>query len=230
MRINAEFDERVVVHSEQLDWLDSPMPGVQRRPLDRVGDEIARATSIVRYAPGSHFSPHVHTGGEEFLVLDGVFQDEHGDFPAGSYLRNPPTSRHTPGAEAGCTIFVKLWQFAPDDRQHVRTTLDELQLSAESHHPGVSSALLYSDSLETVKLVEMLPATTLTDDSLDGFEMLVLDGTVVEEDDTLGPRSWLRLPVGQPLGIAAGQQGARIWLKSGHLRAVQAQIERVSEN
>ena len=98
----------------------SPTAGVDRRMLDRIGAEVARATSIVRYAPASRFPAHVHGGGEEFLVLDGVFQDEHGDFPAGSYVRNPPQSRHTPGSAPGCTIFVKLWQFDPDDRTQVR--------------------------------------------------------------------------------------------------------------
>src|SRR6185312_10285284 len=123
MEINADFSQRVVVHAARLPWVLSPMAGVERRMLDRVGDEVARATSLVRYAPGSHFSPHTHGGGEEFLVLDGVFSDEHGDFPAGSYVRNPPTSRHTPGSEPGCTILVKLWQFDPEDRTdvHLRT-------------------------------------------------------------------------------------------------------------
>jgi anti-sigma factor ChrR (cupin superfamily) len=110
MMINANFDERVVLHADDIAWRDSPMPGVSRRPLDRIGDEIARATTIVRYAPNSSFSAHTHDGGEEFIVLEGVFQDEHGDFPAGSYIRNPPTSRHTPGSRDVCVIFVKLWQ------------------------------------------------------------------------------------------------------------------------
>jgi anti-sigma factor ChrR (cupin superfamily) len=70
--------------------------------LDRIGDEIARATPMVRYAPGSHFSSHTHEGGGEFLVLEGVFTDEHGDSPTSTYVRNPPTSRHTPGSEPGC--------------------------------------------------------------------------------------------------------------------------------
>ncbi|GAL13613.1 hypothetical protein JCM19233_4618 [Vibrio astriarenae] len=52
-------------------------------PLDRVGGEVARATSIVRYKPNSAFSPHTHDGGEEFFVLEGVFSDEHGDYPQG---------------------------------------------------------------------------------------------------------------------------------------------------
>ena len=101
MDLNADFTKRVVVHAATLDWKPSPMPGVERRMLDRIGEEVARATSIVRYAPESQFSPHVHGGGEEFLVLEGVFQDEHGDFPEGSYVRNPPQSRHTPGRAVG---------------------------------------------------------------------------------------------------------------------------------
>ena len=99
MHLNADFTKRAVVHAAKLDWKASPMPGVERRMLDRIGDEVARATSIVRYIPESQFSPHVHDGGEEFLVLEGVFQDERGDFPAGCYVRNPPQSRHTPGSK-----------------------------------------------------------------------------------------------------------------------------------
>ncbi|CAN0603194.1 unnamed protein product, partial [Ectocarpus sp. 12 AP-2014] len=78
MDLNADFSERVIIHSDQIEWQASPMPGVDRRMLDRIGDEVARATTIVRYAPGSQFSQHTHTGGEEFIVLDGVFSDEHG--------------------------------------------------------------------------------------------------------------------------------------------------------
>ena len=113
MELNADFSQRVAVHAASIAWTPSPMPGVDRRMLDRLGEEVARATTIVRYAPESAFSAHVHTGGEEFIVLDGVFQDEHGDFPAGSYIRNPPQSRHTPRSAPGCTIFVKLWQLNP---------------------------------------------------------------------------------------------------------------------
>ena len=125
MELNADFSQRVVVHSDEVEWLASPMPGVDRRMLDRIGKEVARATTIVRYAPNSNFSAHTHTGGEEFIVLEGVFQDEHGDFPVGSYVRNPPTSSHTPGSEPGTTIFVKLWQFQPDDRTQIMINMDK---------------------------------------------------------------------------------------------------------
>jgi hypothetical protein len=118
--------------------------------LDRIGDEVARATSIVRYAPHSRFSAHTHGGGEEFLVLDGVFQDEHGDYPAGTYIRNPPTSSHTPGSKPGCTIFVKLWQFDPDDRTPVRIDTSGLAFAPAPDIPGVEFALLYEDGRELV--------------------------------------------------------------------------------
>src|SRR6201993_3091070 len=122
MNLNSDFAARAAVHAGRLDWTPSPIPGVDRRMLDRIGDEVARATSIVRYAPHSRFPSHTHGGGEEFLVLDGVFQDEHGDYPAGTYVRNPPTSSHTPGSQPGCTIFVKLWQFDPSDRTRCAST------------------------------------------------------------------------------------------------------------
>jgi len=157
MQLNADFSKRAVVHAAKLDWKASPMPGVERRMLDRIGDEVARATSIVRYAPQSQFSPHVHDGGEEFLVLEGVFQDEHGDFPAGCYVRNPPQSRHTPGSKSGCTIFVKLWQFDPADRTHVRIDTNKMPMLDVNECKGVMLMSLFKDTRENVRLERWTP-------------------------------------------------------------------------
>lgn len=214
MELNADFNARVVVHSDQLDWNASPMPGVDRRMLDRIGDEVARATTIVRYAPNSKFSAHTHTGGEEFIVLDGVFQDEHGDFPAGTYVRNPPTTSHTPGSEAGCTIFVKLWQFDMEDRNQFRKTMAE-ELGAAVD--GVATAELHRDARETVTYSHLDAGATLTNADAGGIEMLVIDGSVVESGETLGKGAWLRLPEGAPLTAVAGDAGAKVWIKTGHL-------------
>src|SRR6185312_2144395 len=152
MELNADFTRRAVVHAAQLAWVSSPTPGVERRMLDRIGGEVARATSIVRYATHSHFPRHVHGGGEEFFVLEGVFQDEHGDYPAGFYIRNPPTSAHTPGSEPGCTIFVKLWQFDPTDRTDLRIDTHKLPFTADPRRPGVEVAELFHDAYEAVTL------------------------------------------------------------------------------
>ncbi len=217
MEINADFTARVVVHSDKLDWRASPMPGVDRRMLDRIGDEVARATSIVRYAPGSHFSAHTHTGGEEFVVLSGVFSDEHGDFPAGSYIRNPPTSSHTPGSEPGCEIFVKLWQFDPDDRTQVKIDMNKMEPVAARDRPGVAVMPLFRDDRETVRMEEWSPGASVQMTLPKGGEFLVLEGGFTDGGDTLTKGGWLRLPEGGALNATAGDNGAKVWIKLNHI-------------
>ena len=154
--INANLKEPVFVNTHALPWIESPLPGVQRRMLERDGDEVARATSIVRYAPGSDFSPHTHGGGEEFLVLDGIFSDEHGDYPAGTYVRNPTGSSHRPSSKDGCTIFVKLRQMDPDDQQQVRIDTGTTAWSP-GRVPGAEKLHLYTRGTEEVALVRLEP-------------------------------------------------------------------------
>ncbi len=220
--LNADFSKRAIVHGADLEWQNSPMAGVSRRMLDRIGDEVARATTIVRYDAGSHFSPHVHTGGEEFIVLEGVFQDEHGDFPAGSYIRNPPQSNHTPSSEAGCVIFVKLWQFDKEDRTHVRTNINNISSVTDPTRPGVTITPLYQDEREFVSVEQWEPAAEITLDFPDGAELLVLEGSFKEGDEVFRPQSWLRIPMAGKIQAKAGPQGVRVWIKTGHLRIVES--------
>ncbi len=215
--IHADFTQRVLLHTEAMPWLDSPMAGVQRRMLDRVGDEVARATSIVRYAPGSAFAAHTHGGGEEFLVLQGVFQDEHGDHPAGSYVRNPPTTRHTPGSQLGCIIFVKLWQFDAADRTPVHIDTHRQAFAAAADRPGVSVLPLFDDSRESVRIERWATDADIEMALPGGAEVLVLDGALSEAQDVLTIHSWLRLPCGSTLRARAHATGARVWIKTGHL-------------
>jgi quercetin dioxygenase-like cupin family protein len=221
MKINADFTKRVLVHSEQLAWIDSPMKGVQRRMLDRLGGEVARATSIVRYAPGSHFSAHVHNGGEEFIVLEGIFQDEHGDYPVGSYVRNPPQSRHTPASAAGCVIFVKLWQFDPADRTPIDTNVNDLAGIEDRSRAGVTVFTLFENSDEKVRIEQWQPQAEVPLDTSDGAELLVLDGSFDECGDKLVRHSWLRLPAGGAFRANVGIQGARVWIKTGCARLLE---------
>jgi hypothetical protein len=215
MNINANFDARAVVHSNKKPWVPSPMKGVDRRMLDRIGAEVARATTIVRYAPGSAFSAHTHMGGEEFLVLDGVFQDEHGDFPVGTYVRNPPTSSHTPRATDGATIFVKLWQFDPEDRTQLR--IDTTAQTPQPVSDGISEILLFEDARERVRIEIWKPDATVVAEGHKGLEALVIEGGFTEGGETFTRNSWLRLPQGAPLHAVASSDGARLWVKSGHL-------------
>ena len=165
------------------------MPGVERRMLDRIGGEIARATTIVRYAANSHFSEHCHTGGEEFIVLEGIFQDENGNYPAGTYVRNPPTTNHSPRSDQGCTIFVKLWQFDMQDRKQFHLTMTEASATTKG---AIRTAILHQDRYETVKYIEVQAGANLTLDASGGVEILVLSGTIAESGDVLRQGSWLR--------------------------------------
>jgi len=217
MKLNADFNRRVVVRHDDTDWTPSPMAGVHRKMLDRVGDEVARATTIVRFEPNAEFPAHTHDRGEEFLVLDGVFEDEHGAFPAGSYIRNPPTSHHAPSAPEGATILVKLHQFDPDDRTHVRIATQKSAPVPVAGRPGVSVLPLFVDAREDVRLEDWAPGAEVALDLPGGAELFVLAGAIAEGGETLGPRDWLRLPPGAALSAVAGANGARLWVKTGRL-------------
>jgi len=220
MDVNADFTKRVVMHGDAIAWEDSPMKGVVRRRLDRVDTKNERVTTIVRYDPESQFSPHVHTGGEEFIVLEGVFEDDYGDWPAGSYIRNPPQSTHTPGSKPGCIIFVKLWQFDPDDRTYIHTNLNKLGSVPEQGRPGVSVSPLYKDERENVRFEKWDPDSSVTIDSTKGAEVFVLEGGFEQGGDTLRKHSWLRMPAGESLTATAGPAGASVWIKTDHLAAL----------
>jgi ChrR Cupin-like domain len=227
MELNADFSKRAVVHAARLSWVPSPIAGVERRMLDRIGEEVSRATSIVRYAPKSHFSAHTHGGGEEFFVLDGVFSDEHGDFPAGSYVRNPPTSRHTPGSAKGCTIFVKLCQFDPEDRTQVRIDATKMPFFAARDRPGVEVLPLYQDAREDVRLERWRADEQIFLPACGGVEILVLEGEFRDGNETLEPQSWLRLPADAVLTARSGANGCKVWIKTGHLARPQTAPGRV---
>ena len=218
--VNADFTERVVLHAEAIPWEPSPMPGVERRRLDRVLAEHDRVTTIVRYAPHSRFSAHVHGGGEEFIVLDGVFEDDYGAWPEGSYIRNPPGSEHTPGSTSGCTIFVKLWQFDPEDRTFVHANRHRLGAVAERGREGVEVSPLYRDAREDVRLERWAPGARVDVDAAGGAELFVLEGGAESGDDRLARHSWLRSPPGSRVRAVAGESGALVWIKSGHLRGL----------
>jgi anti-sigma factor ChrR (cupin superfamily) len=216
MKLHTDYNQRVVIATNDLPWLDSPMPGVQRRLLERDGEEVARATSIIRYAPNSHFSAHRHGGGEEFFVLEGVFSDEYGDYPAGTYIRNPVGSTHTPFSQDGCTILVKLWQMHPHDQQRVAISTTQAPWI-----PGLVKGLevmpLHSFGSEQVALVKWAPGTQFSHHThWGGEEIFVLEGVFEDEWGTYPQGTWLRSPHGSR-HTPFSRQGCMIYVKTGHL-------------
>lgn len=219
MDINQDLTRPVIVHAAGLDWTPSPAAGVDRKMLYREGDEVARATSIVRYVPGSSFPSHVHSGGEEILVLEGIFQDEHGDYPAGSYFRNPPGTAHKPAASDGCTIFVRLWQYRKGDyTQMVRHPGDGA--TAPLREGATAARVLFEDAVERVSIEDWRPGATVTVGLERGCEFLVVSGGFDLKGETLRPQSWGRLPRGHALNATVGRDGARVWIKEAPLQHV----------
>ena len=216
MKINEDFTQPVLVNAQKLDWIASPAAGVDRRMLFRLGGEVARATSIVRYAPGSQFPRHVHNGGEEILVLEGTFQDEHGDYPAGSYFRNPPGTSHVPAAREGCTIFVRLWQFREGDQAQITRQPGEGD-ALDKRAGAVSARLLFRNESEEVRIEEWQGGATISVPNARGIELLVLSGHLRIGDADLGPQGWGRLPAGLPLQAQVGAETASLWIKDAEL-------------
>ncbi|MCX4027322.1 cupin domain-containing protein [Endozoicomonas sp. SM1973] len=217
-KVNADFSKRIVISTDSYQWVESPVKGVTRMMLDRVGMEAGRATSLVRYEPNSSFTDHIHTGGEEIFVIEGIFVDEHGQYPAGSYIRNPIGTSHSPQVgEDGALIFVKLHQFDPAD-----TSLVRINTQTQSWHPGLVVGLtvmpLHEFQGEKTALVKWAPNTQFKQHiHPGGEEILVLEGTFYDEEGVYPAGTWLRNPPYSRHTPCTKKEGALIYVKVGHL-------------
>ena len=216
MLLNADLTQRCVIDSTQLPWLDSPAPKVQRRLLERVGAEVARATSVVRYAPGARFDAHTHDLGEEILVLEGTLSDELGDYGPGTFIKNPPGSQHAPFSEGGCTLVVKLRHLDPLDQQRVVVPTRQ----APWHQglvPGLTVLPLWEFGTCHSAMVRWAPGTYFNPHRhFGGEEIFVVEGVFSDEHGHYPQGSWLRSPhlsQHQPFS----REGCLILVKTGHL-------------
>ncbi len=218
MIIHADHSKRVVVDSSALPWVASPMPGVLRKMLERDGGEQARATSVVRYEAGSHFETHVHSGGEEIFVLEGILEDDLGTYPAGTYLKNSPGSSHQSLSRDGCTLFVKLRYAKEGDTQRVVVNSRDAQW-LPGLVPGLEVLPLSEFMGEHTALVRWQPGTQFQPHRhFGGEEIFVLEGTFQDEYGTYPQGAWLRNPhmsAHQPFSV----EGCTILVKVGHLDA-----------
>jgi anti-sigma factor ChrR (cupin superfamily) len=220
--VNGDMARRVHIHTDAEPWLPSPGGAVLRKRLHLVGmPEGGEVTSLVRYPAGSEFPLHSHPDGEEILVLDGVFTDQEGDWPAGSYLLNPVGFQHAPSSKTGCLLFVKLRQYA-GVRHHI--SLDTKALSWQSAAPGIELKMLYKepDHAETMRL-ERWKAGSLTGPRRypGGVEILVLKGRFNDEQGDYQCHDWLRLPAGAR-HCPASQTGCTLYIKEGGLAALRS--------
>ncbi len=213
--LNMQFDQAVVVRTADMEWQPSPSAGVWRKPLEREAPEHGHTTSLVRYAAGSSFSAHKHPRGEEILVLDGVFSDENGDYPAGTYIRNPPGSKHAPFSKPGCDLLVKLDQFGDDDDVSLR--IDTGKGDWLPGEFGVRVMPLFYYETEMVALYKW-PAGTRYEmqPHFGGEEVFVISGTLCDEYGEYPAGTWLRNPHNSE-HCRYTEEETVTWIKTGHL-------------
>jgi anti-sigma factor ChrR (cupin superfamily) len=210
--LNMNFTKRVVINTVGQDWVASQLAGVWRKPLAREEAERGHATSIVRYDPGASFSAHDHPLGEEILVLEGTFSDETGDYPAGTYFRNPEGFRHAPFSVDGCLILVKLHQFQEGDARHV--SIDTQAADWKETSLGVKVLQLHEFGQEQVRLIGLPAGASLEHEA--GEEIFVINGELVDDDGNYPVGTWVRNPIKAKQSLAAELQ-TLIWIKTGHL-------------
>ena len=218
-QLHTDYSLRCVVDSNALTWRASPSPLVHRRLLERVGGEVARATSIVRYAAGASFESHVHELGEEILVLDGTLSDEAGDYGPGTYLKNPPGSRHAPFSKEGCLLFVKLRHIDPADA--VRRVVDTRQSPwSQGLVDGLMVLPLAEFGTQHTAMVRWAPGTFFNPHRhFGGEEIFVVEGVFSDEYGSYPQGNWIRSPhlsQHQPFS----REGCLILVKTGHLPVV----------
>jgi len=218
MQVRADFSRKEVVRLSEAQWVASPQKGVDRLMLDRVGDEIARATTLVRFQPGSFFPHHEHGGGEEIFVVEGSLADEHGVYPTGTYLRDPIGTSHTPFTKEGCLLFVKLWQFSPKDTTRVVIETNPGGWM-RAGMDGMAVLPLHDFEGESTYLIRLAPGMQLEHNKHPaGEEILVLDGTFSDEFGDYPAGTWIRDPAGSE-HTPFSKSGCTLFVKAGHLPA-----------
>jgi anti-sigma factor ChrR (cupin superfamily) len=217
--INGDLAARVAVDTTAMQWTPSPSRTVWRKRLHLVGPvESGQVTSVVRYEPSSTFHAHDHPDGEEILVLDGVFSDEHGDWPGGTYLLNPEGFRHTPFSREGCVLFVKLRQFPGREREHVALRTETMPW--EPARAGVAVRRLYAQEgfFDSMRLERWDAGVQLGRIGYPGgAELFVLGGSFADARGAFGRGAWLRLPPGTSHAPST-EEGCVLYIKEGGFR------------
>ncbi|MCU7816478.1 MAG: cupin domain-containing protein [Candidatus Thiodiazotropha sp. (ex Rostrolucina anterorostrata)] len=214
--IDGDLTIPAILETSHLVWEASPALGVQRKRLELIGQSLPQLTTLVCFAPGSNFAVHTHDGGEEFLVLSGIFSDASGDYKAGSYVRNPPGTRHAPFTRDGCTILVKLRQFQPGDNR--QCSIDTRQADTNLWHEelaGIKSLMLHNYRDEQVQLLRPLPDTLMAAYNFyTGVEIFVTEGRLSIDQRDMSAGCWLRYPLASRLKLQT-EEGCLLYVKQG---------------
>ena len=219
MKTENDSGSLVVIENSNTEWTSSPESGVESKRFERSGEgNSTRATSIVKFPADRQFAPHTHFGGEEFLVLDGVFSDGTGNFPQGFYVRNPVGSSHSPWSQPGAIIFAKIGQFDSRDPNYVR--LDTKGADWQNYpEQGMKVLLLHQFEDECTFLVSLDSGHVFPQSGfVGGLEIFVVSGQLTVSDNDMMTHDWMRSAHEEDIRITSRER-AVFYLKTGHLAA-----------
>ena len=225
--LNGDLSVYIATDTNGMEWQPSPSGTVVRKRLHLVGgSESGQVTSLVRYLPGASFPAHDHPEGEEIFVIEGVFSDHLGDAGPGSHLLNPEGFRHAPYSAEGCLIFVKLRQYAGDDRPHQRTEANVMPWSPRADSK-IEEKILFDDERfpEQIRL-ERWPvrASGGAQHFKGGAEIYIVEGSLRDRESTHEAGTWLRLPPGASFE-AQSELGCVLYVKDGGVAGLRSRTD-----
>ncbi|CAJ1340055.1 unnamed protein product [Effrenium voratum] len=228
IELNSDKSQSCLVNTDTIDWIQTAAGGVRRKMIERLGGEVARATTVVSFEPNASFPSHRHEGGEEFIVLEGDWFDDWATQPSYTYVRNYIGSRHTPRiGPKGCTILVKLCQMSTE-----QTEPDHSQWDISSSNPswrrspnGRRELRVYESPFEEVHFERWEPHQTgQVEVDGAGEEVFVVEGCFVDELGEHRRWSWCRTAEARRLTRRAGPEGCLLYIKSRHLKSPEVDI------
>mmetsp|Transcript_135455 Transcript_135455/g.377275 ORF Transcript_135455/g.377275 Transcript_135455/m.377275 type:complete len:305 (-) Transcript_135455:80-994(-) len=226
VELNANKSETCLVNTDTQEWIETPAKGVYRKLIERLGGEVARATTVVRFDAGKSFPSHTHGGGEEFIVLEGAWHDEWATQPKYTYVRNYIGSTHQPTiGDSGCTIMVKLRQMAHEHKEPEHTQWDisvhNANWKRRSSSQGCKTLTVFTSPLEEVHFEHWEPgAAGILEVPPKGMESFVVEGSFTDELGEHRAWSWTREAVaGVRRRLVAGPKGCLLYVKSKHLES-----------
>ena len=194
---------------QQLDWLDSM--AIESECGETLELKDVHDASVSNPANRRHELMTQLRGGQEYAD-----SNEHGDYPVGTYKRNPVGTEHAPIVKDGCMIIVKLGQFQDGDDQNVEINTANQAFTQDENRAAVQYQALHKFKQEMVRLERWAHDSSITLENTGGIEVLVVNGEFGHQGDIYRKFDWLRLPVGTALEVTTTSDDCTVWIKTGH--------------
>ncbi len=217
---NADPDQLVVLHTQEMEWEDTGHPGVSLKLLERVIDpEKGRETSLLHLAAGTTLPAEELGERLDVFVIEGDYADGQGEYGPRTFVRHAAGTRVTQSTKDGCVIYAKRRNSFRDDDERMVIDTNAVEWTAFPHR-GADVVHFYRDphGIETARYGKIYPDKQIpSHDHAMGEESLVVDGQLMDEHGTYGPGSWFRFPIGVAHAPYTEAQDCTMLIREGDL-------------